>query len=414
MEGISVICTGTELLKGSTANTNLLYLGAELTAAGVPLNFEMSVGDHADELYQALGSALKFTDIIIVSGGLGPTLDDITLETVARFFGKKLIPSPELKAKVEEFWQRVHPNAPYCPKMQYKQAVVPEGGEIIPNPIGSASGLTFCSNYGGRKRRIIVAPGPPREFEPMVKNYIKKIAVDEIGIVSHTVGFFAAAGESTVARIIEPLLTSHPVEIAYTAVPGGTKVFLSGVDKCLVNVAVKSARQALGELAFPSGKLDLSAYILERLGNYNLTVGCAESCTGGMIAQLFTAIPGASCCFKGGIIAYDNEVKITLLGVKHELIADHGAVSPLVAEAMAVGVAQRLQCSAAISTTGIAGPGGGTQEKPVGLVYIGATLNGLTKVKELHLRGGRRAIREQAVAGAMLLLNQLLNEVYPC
>ena len=212
---IAVICTGTELLKGSAVNTNLACLGRELAAHSMPLSLEITVGDHADELVQALGDALEVADTIIISGGLGPTTDDLTLDTVARFFGTELIENTELKEKVQNFWNFHHPGR--CPKNQFRQARVPRGGAFMPNPVGSASGLRFEANYGNRTRKIFLLPGPPHEFEPMVKDHLLPALLAERHQEVITKGFLCCAGESMVFPPVEKAVAGLPVEVACAA-----------------------------------------------------------------------------------------------------------------------------------------------------------------------------------------------------
>ena len=200
-----------------------------------------------------------------------------------------------------------------------------------------------------------------------------------------------------------------PLEIAYTAVPGGTKLFLSGYDRELLDASINTLREKFGSNALAAGCFDLPSALIAKLRERNLTVGCAESCTGGLVADLLVSCPGASDVFTGSVVSYANSVKQNTLLVPAEILEKHGAVSAPCAEAMVLGACKQLDCRCAISTTGIAGPGGGTPEKPVGLVYIAAAVNGLTAVKELHLRGNRRMIRERAAIAALTLLWELLD-----
>lgn len=406
---IAIVCTGTELLKGGCCNTDLRFAGAALAAAALPPVLELSVGDHADELCFALSCALKAADTVIVSGGLGPTSDDITLATVAGFFGAEMIEVPELRAKIESFWRMRHRG--HCPKNQYKQAMAVRGGEIFPNRAGAASGIGFTAEYGGRTRRIYLLPGPPAEFEAVLEDgMLAAITAAESGEKRHTAGFLICGiGESAVAAAAEPFVKNLPLEIAYTAVSAGTKLFLTGADRDTVAAAAEELRKIIGRNALEIGQFDLPSALLARLLSEAMTLGCAESCTGGLAADSVVSLPGASRVFRGGIVSYANEVKTALLGVPEELLRLHGAVSAQCAEAMAEGACAALRCDCAVSTTGIAGPDGGTPEKPVGLVYVGAACRGVTAVRELHLRGTRQMIRERAVSGAWMLLRDLLD-----
>lgn len=403
---IAVICTGTELLKGSAVNTNLAYLGKELAAVGLPPSLEITVGDHASELLQAISDALEVADTLIISGGLGPTTDDLTLDTVARFFDQKLQENPELKNKVQNFWNFHHPGR--CPKTQFRQARVPEGGFFMPNPVGSASGIGFETVFGGKLRKLFLLPGPPHEFEPMVKaSLLPKLLADNPRKLI-TAGFLCCAGESMVFNPVEKALTGFPVEVACAAGAGGTRIFLSGDTQEAVDEALKIAADTLSCPKLPVGEYDMAEYLIKLLKKRDMSFSCAESCTGGLVANRFVTLPGASAVFKGSVTAYANEIKSSVLNVPQEILDNYGAVSSQCAEAMAKGCAALLKTDCAVSTTGIAGPDGGTPEKPVGLVYVSAWVNGVTATEELHLRGGRRAIRERSVEKALTLLYTLL------
>lgn len=405
---IAVICTGTELLKGGCCNTNLHLLGDLLKQRAIPPVMELSIGDHADELCFAISCALQIADTLIISGGLGPTSDDITLHTVNRFFDTELIEVPELKEKVEKLWALRHNSR--CPKFQYKQALIVKGGKFFPNPAGVASGIGFSVDYAGKLRHIYLLPGPPAEFETVLNNGVLDEIVANAPEKLHTAGFLACGiGEVMVAGIVEPLIKPLGLEIAYTAVPGGTKLFLSGKDETLLAAAIEQCRRAIGKNALDNNCFDLPAALLKKLVAEKLTFGCAESCTGGKVADAMVSLPGASAVFQGGIVSYANQVKNHLLDVEKTTLDSAGAVSVECAEQMARGACQALKCDCAVSTTGIAGPDGGTPEKPVGLVYVGACVKGVCSVRELHLRGSRQMIRERAVAGALQLLWELLN-----
>ncbi|MCQ2352639.1 MAG: CinA family nicotinamide mononucleotide deamidase-related protein [Victivallaceae bacterium] len=403
---IALISTGTELLRGSTCNTNSCFLGRELVSRGGGLAFEMSVADRAEDISFALSCALHTCDEIVVTGGLGPTDDDVTLEIVARFFGAKLVMSDVLKAKIDAFWHRLHKG--HCPKKQYKQALLPENGKIIDNPAGSASGIFFESLYDRKMRRIFLAPGPPCEFEPMAQNFLVPMLLEYEKECRVTTGFLAAGiGESTLDKMIAEKLKPFAVEIGVTSSAEGTRLFLSGSEN-EVQKALLAARQSIGDAALPDGETKLFDYVGKLLIENNLTLGVAESCTGGLIAKRFTDLAGISAVFQGGVVSYSNELKKNLLGVPEKILSRCGAVSAECCRAMVEGVCRASASSCGIATTGIAGPGGGTAEKPVGLVYIGVRVNGRCEVVELHLRGSRPAIRERAAAQACNLLREMI------
>ena len=405
---IAVICTGTELLKGGCCNTNMQLLGAKLTANALPPVMELSIGDHAGELCFALGCALKCADTLVISGGLGPTSDDITLHTVSTFFGVETVEVPELKEKVKNIWEMRHSG--HCPKFQYKQALIVKGGRYFDNPAGTASGIAFDTVYGGKMRHICLIPGPPGEFETVLDNGMLEHLIKMEGKELYTTGFLVvSAGESFVARHAEEMFRDWQLELAYTAVPAGTKIFFSGSDRELLDSACEKAREFFGRNALEAGVFDLPSALLKKLREKKLTFGCAESCTGGLVADSMVSLPGASEVFLGGIISYANSAKENILHVPAEVLQTYGAVSTQCAEFMAQGAAKALNCCCAVSTTGIAGPGGGTPEKPVGTVCIAAVADHLTISRQLQLRGNRRMIRERAAAAALALLLELLD-----
>lgn len=408
---IAFISTGTELLKGSAVNTNLRCFGSALAAAGIPLHQEIACGDRKQEIAEALSAALKSSEILLVSGGLGPTSDDITLETVARFFGLELHQDPVLTLKIENFWKALGRSIP-CPKSQFKQAMLPENGIAIDNPRGSASGIDIKVDYAGISRRIFLVPGPPSEFEPMIAESILPAILEIVPDRLKTVGFLCAGvGESTVAKTLEKPVTALGVEIAYCADASGTRVFLSSSDDALLAEADRVAHDLMGASAMPDGVLDPVTRTIDLLKEKGLTLVTAESCTGGMIANSIVERSGVSAVFAGGAVTYSNELKEKMLGVPAELLAAHGAVSPECACAMVRGAAEKMGSDAAVATTGIAGPDGGTPEKPVGLVYIAAFVKGEVLCRELKLRGGRTMIRQRAAAQALNLLNTMLERV---
>ena len=251
--GISVICTGTELLRGSTVNTNLAELGKELTARGAKLDAAFTIGDSAEDLYGALADALKRSECVVFIGGLGPTADDLTLPCAAHFFGLELHQDPELTKKVDEFWARLHQGR--CPRNQYKQAMLPEGGHAIPNPNGSASGIEFSGVYDRKMRHIFLLPGPPSEFVPMVRNYLADRLLELTGATEHVRGFLAAGvGESIASRLVEQSLGGADPALAYTASFEGTRVYVCDADPAEAERKFAIIHAALGDAALPEGE----------------------------------------------------------------------------------------------------------------------------------------------------------------
>jgi nicotinamide-nucleotide amidase len=407
---IAVICTGTELLKGSTVNSNLAYLGRSLTSKGIKISLALEAGDKEYEIHYAISSALKQATTLVISGGLGPTIDDITLASVARFFGLELYKDAFLVKKVETCWKQFHKS--FCPKIQYKQALVPKDAKVIPNQYGSASGIEITTSYNNETRHIFLIPGPPREFEPMMDSYVVDRLVELEGDNTiYTLGFLAfGMGESYLAKIVEGLVDQEVLEIAYTTSCEGTKLFLSGKDKDLIVSTLENIRKAIGFQALPIGETLLAPYVVKQLIDKNISFCTAESCTGGLIGAEATTIPGVSSVYKGGVIVYSNELKNKLLSVPNDILATYGAVSSQTALLMAEGATKNLECQLSVAVTGIAGPGGGSVEKPVGLVYVAGSFKGKTVVKELHLKGDRENVRARTRAIAWQLILEMLKD----
>lgn len=406
---IAVINTGDELLNGSTVNSNFTALGQALTAAGIPIELGFVAGDRPQSLYEALGDALHRADCVIVTGGLGGTRDDVTLECVARFFGWELAEQPGLRRKVEQFWYSRHPNATHVPTAVLRQALVPSGAEILENDNGSASGYFVRCRYDELDRIVILLPGPPREFLPMLEKELLPRLRSSCAAEQITRGFLVVGhGELQLQRMLERLAVNDPFEIGFCARPEGTRVFFRAATAKIADAAAAAARELIGIDALDVGELELPPEIFRLLRRRNLSLGCAESCTGGMIAATITDYPGVSAFFKGGVVVYSNELKNKLLDVPESLLAEHGAVSAECAGAMLEGTLRNLNCNAALSVTGIAGPDGGTATKPVGLVFIGAAAGAERMVREFHFSGNRNAVREQARAHAFRMLRELL------
>ena len=405
---IVVISSGTELLKGSAVNTNAAFLGRKLLEKGLVISRILTVSDEPGEFYAALGIALETADTIIISGGLGPTRDDITLDAVSRFFALKLELIPELEEKVTAYWLRRHTG--HVPKPVMRQAYCPIGGTWFDNPNGSASGIAFETEFDKKIRKIYLLPGPPREFEPMVEDSLIP-ALCAAQPEEYTAGFLAAGeGEFQINQKLEALFKDQPIRLAYCTNAEGTRVFLTTNDRTNLDNAVAAARENIGIHAFPAGELELGprlAAVLEEK-KYNLVT--AESCTGGGIGAILTDFAGISSVFKGGAIVYSNELKHAMLGVSEATLAAHGAVSGETAFEMADGACKNLQADCAVAVTGIAGPGGGTPEKPVGTVWIAARTPEHNAVREFHFYGDRRTIRERTRANALLMLLELLEE----
>ncbi|HKM39178.1 MAG TPA: competence/damage-inducible protein A [bacterium] len=408
-----IISVGTELLLGQIANTNAQYLGVELATLGVSLHHITTVGDNKVRLKAALDTAWKRADIIILTGGLGPTQDDITKETLAEFLGLELIlDAPSLAAIQCSFAKRGR----HMTDNNIKQALMPKGSMVLPNPNGTAPGVWL--KYQGKAAAIL--PGPPFELQPMFTNHVlprlTALLGDKRTIIKSRILKFYGIGESQAEEDVKDLVTNINPTLASYATPTGIQfrltanaVSLAEADNRLQTLEDKLLER-LGRYFFARDEDTMQDVVGKLLSERNLTLAVAESCTGGLAADWLTNVPGSSTYFRGGIVSYSNQLKTSLLHVPEELIIQHGAVSSEVAEAMARGVKKIVPADIGAATTGIAGPGGGSLEKPVGLVYV-AVANCLGTQSRCYQWSGSREIIKQRTAQAMLdLIRQTVLE----
>lgn len=377
-----IICVGTELLLGNTLNTNAQYLAQQLASLGIPHYFQTVVGDNLQRIHQVIDIALKRAEILIFTGGLGPTPDDLTTEAVASFFQ---IPLEEKKEIIEEIAGKFAARGQIMPENNRKQALIPAGAQVIPNPTGTAPGFILqpykdIVNHPQQKLTIITLPGVPSEMKRMweetVIAFLESQGWGKEKIYSEMMRF-RGIGESALATKVNHLFSLTNPTVAPYASPGEVKLRVSAkatsVEEArkIMNPIVEEIKAIAGEDYVGSDDDTLERVVGKLLQQRGETVSVAESCTGGGIGHLITSVPGSSAYFCGGIIAYSNEVKIRQLGVEATAIEKFGAVSETVAKQMAWGVKERLGTSWGIGVTGIAGPGGGSESKPVGLVYVG-------------------------------------------
>lgn len=405
---IAILCIGDEILKGSTINTNLAHMGKSLMKAGIIPRFSLEVPDEPSAILDALKLALEHADFVITSGGLGPTADDMTKETIARHFGYRLEEDSASMANIHRFWKMRHGQQREIPSRVLNQALVPAGAEILENRNGTAPGLIL--NVPDSNAKVIMLPGPPGELEPMFDESVLPMLLEEVKTATYTAIYrIAGIGESEVEdRMLSVISRYHPLQVAYCASPGMVRLFLTSSDTSVLADAAVDVKQIFGNALFHEKSESLAADTVRLLKREHATFATAESCTGGLVAKEITDVSGASDVFLGGVVAYANEVKQNLLGVKAETLEEYGAVSEETAEEMVRGLAAKFGCDAAVSLTGIAGPGGGSLEKPVGLVYAGIYWRGKVTVHELHLRRSRSQIRERAAASALYLLREMI------
>ncbi|MCI8477239.1 MAG: competence/damage-inducible protein A [Oscillospiraceae bacterium] len=410
-----LIAVGTELLLGNIANTDAQMLSRGLSELGINVFYHTVVGDNPQRLQAAVDLAKTRADIIITTGGLGPTCDDLTKNVLAQCFGRKLVYDETSAKRIERYFQQLHTKRPMTAN-NYQQAMLPEGCTIFSNDWGTAPGCAFEAEGV----HVIMLPGPPRECAAMFQHravpYLKRFSDGEI--CSRTLRVFGL-GESSVEdqlrdrmnTLTNPTLAPYAkegeVELRITA-----KAHTHAEAQALIAPVEAEVRDLLGDAVYGADVDSLEAVVLELLREKQFTLGCAESCTGGLIAKRFTDLPGASAVFRGGIVSYTNTVKEGLLKVPQALLEEYGAVSAQVAEAMAQGARQALGCDLAVATTGVAGPDSDDRGNPVGLVFVALSTSEGTQVKRLESpAGGRPRIRNTAASHAFQLLLHYLQRV---
>lgn len=390
-----IICVGTELLLGDILNGNAQYLAQQLARLGITHHYQTVVGDNPLRLARATAIACERSRLIIFTGGLGPTPDDITTATLADFFGVPLVENAEVLADITD---KLAQRGRSMDDINRKQALLPQGANVLPNPQGTAPGMLWQPRPG---LHLITFPGVPRELRTMWQTsavaYLQAQGWINGVIHSHTLKFWGISESALAAKADDFLKLENPTVAPYA---GG------GVVKLRISAKAESlsaAQQLIAPVAtqlkhlggvdcFGENDDTLGTAVGRLLSKQQGTLAVAESCTGGGLGSIITAVPGSSAYFMGGIISYDNAVKERLLGVSAQALLEDGAVSAIVAEQMAVGVRTRLATDWGVSITGIAGPGGGSPEKPVGLVYIGIASASATR--HLECRFGHRQDRD--------------------
>ena len=402
-----VINTGSELLLGLVTNTHLGYLAGELAPSGVAITRQVCVPD-GPPVREALDAALDRADIVFTTGGLGPTTDDITREAAADLLGLALRPDEKILAAIRERFARR--GLPMADRVA-RQAMVPAGAEVLPNPHGTAPGLYFPPGVlGGRRaRHLFLLPGPPRELRPMMTDHVLpelRAALPASDQRERRIYRLTGIGESQVEeRIGQQLEERGDLEVGYCARPSEVDLRLIG-PTVLLDQVDGAVRAAVGEWIYSEGST-LEAAVVQLLRERQLTLTTAESCTGGSLAGRITDVPGASEVFAAGYVTYANEAKVNSLGVPADLLAAHGAVSEPVAAAMAEGARRVSGAKFALSTTGIAGPGGGTESKPVGTVYLGLASEGHpTVVRRCYFPLDRATFKHMTTSAALDLLRR--------
>lgn len=406
-----IICIGTELLLGHVVNTNAAFLGRELALLGYDLHHTSVVGDNAGRLAEVLEKALTRSSLIITTGGLGPTLDDLTKKTVADVLGRPMVHDDATTQSLKEYFGSRPGDA-----NQETQAWFPQGATVLANRHGTAPGCALTADNG---TMILLFPGPPREMEPMFREMALPLLEKRVGasILSFMVRTFGQ-GEGNAAMKLGSLCeAANPTAATYLGahhevfVRVTAKAATREEARALALPAVEEVRARLGDVVYGVNVDSLEQVVVGLLRERGEEVATAESCTGGMLAMRLTDIPGASAVFRTGLVTYANETKTRLLGVPEDMLAAHGAVSEEVARCMAEGVRASAAATYGIGITGIAGPDGGTAEKPVGLVYLALATPGKTfccRMAPAGIYRGRTYIRERSVGLALDMLRRYL------
>ncbi|MFI5239536.1 MAG: competence/damage-inducible protein A [Gemmatimonadales bacterium] len=425
---VEIVTIGDELLLGFTVDTNTSFLGRELAGLGITVARHSTCGDDIDAIVATLREALERTGIVITTGGLGPTADDITVEAVAKLFGRSMSRDESIARWLEERWLTFRRKGP-MPESNYKQAMIPAGADIVANPIGSAPGVLVTDERG---RWVATLPGVPREaramFRESLRPRIAALAGNGSVIRSATLRTIGV-GESTIADKLGEL-GKGVNGLALAFLPGVAGVDLRLTSRGLSSVKTDAVlaegcrilREQLGDAVYGENGVSLAAVVLDECRKAGMRIAVAESCTGGMLGSQRTDVPGASDVFHGGLIAYDNRVKRQLLGVLDSDLDAYGAVSEPVALQMAKGIRVRLGTEIAVSITGIAGPDGGTAEKPVGTVWVGVDVSEgrppiprpdghppitpFAKARLFHFAGNRDEIRYRAAQAALEMIRR--------
>lgn len=397
---VGVILVGTELLNGGMLDTNSLYIAEELNKYGLEMKFKITVRDFRDEIYSAIDYCKKNVDLIIISGGLGPTLDDITKEVIAEYVKKPLVVDNDELEELKEKFERAGLK---FKTLNVKEVEKPEGVVTFKNDVGMAPAVYIDD--------IVAFPGVPKELYNMLPKFLdwyvkeKKILDDEI-YIKDLITYGIA--ESLLYEAVREFFTEEGIYYEFLVKDYGILIRLQSKmsNKNKVEKIVKKIYNKIGEFIFGEDNDRLEKKVVELLKKLNMNISTAESCTGGMLASKLIDVPGISEVFYEGVVSYSNEAKINRLGVRKEILDKYGAVSEEVAKEMVMG----LTTDVALSTTGIAGPDGGSEEKPVGLVYMGIRIKDKIYVEKRVFRGDRNKVRERTVSHTLFTLIKILNE----
>jgi len=409
---IEVVTIGDELLLGYTIDTNAAHLARTLAAEGVEISRRTTVGDAADAIAAAVREGLDRAGAVITTGGLGPTSDDLTKPSIAALFGRGMVLDEEHLAWMEERFTRLFQRP--MPAANRQQAMLPEGARKLRNNHGSAPGIWLEDDRG---RWVAMLPGVPREMRGMLADTLVPLVRERLGddrrVVRSRTLRTTGVGESFIADRVASLESGvGDVDLSYLPNAEGTDLRLTvrgarpDDASARLAAAAERLRTVVGDALYGEDGVDLAAVVLDLCRGKGLTIGVAESCTGGLLGARLTAIPGSSDVVVGGVIAYSNELKSALLDVPSGVLAHEGAVSDPVVRAMASGARAATGASVGVAITGIAGPGGGSEEKPVGTVWIASDLGGAVESRRLRLIGDRAEVRQRAAQAALEMVRR--------
>ena len=411
-----IIAVGSEMLTPFRVDTNSLFVTELLNTIGVDVRLKAVAGDDVAELTSLLRSALEWADVVVMTGGLGPTEDDVTRDAVARVLDVSM---SENEAVVSKIRARFAKRGITMPEINRRQGMVPDGATLLENPNGTAPGLWI--EHG--RTMLVLLPGPPREMKPMFEAVIRERLAPRSGGAGLFRRVLKITGrtESDVDATVQPIYgrwqaQDVPISTTILAVLGQIELHLTArapdraaADRAL-DAAVGELQAALGEAVYSVNGLGLEAVVAQMLTERQLTIATAESCSGGLLSSRLTDIPGSSAYMQQGVVCYTNESKTSWLGVPATVIEEYGAVSEPVAKAMASGIRTRTSADLGVGVTGIAGPGGGTPEKPVGTVAIAVSTSGEERVRTFQFFGGRDMVKFQSSQAALNMLRLLLSQ----
>lgn len=407
-----IISVGTELLLGNIINTNAAYLSEKCADLGLSCFYQSVVGDNEERLTEVIEKAVNRSDVVILSGGLGPTEDDLTKETAAKVIGRELVMHEPSKQHIVKYFRQRNLE---LTKNNWKQAMMPAGAVVLENENGTAPGVIIEEG----EKRVILLPGPPNELIPMFeKSVIPYLSGRESGKICSQTVKICGVGESKAETVIKDMIDrqTNPTIAPYAKnCEVHLRVTAKAADeketKKLIKPVVKELMRRFGDSVYTTkADITLEKAVTDLLIRKHLTVSTAESCTGGLLAARLINVPGVSEVYKAGYITYSNQAKRKILGVKKSLLEKKGAVSEETAKAMVKGAAKAAKADVAVAITGIAGPGGGTDKKPVGLVFIACSVCGKITVRKYYFNGNRAKIRETAVSSALILMRKCILE----